>query len=567
MQEPTVQREPAALVKSKRTIVRLFIPAALIVAAVVAIALFNPFNFEIGLKKSVAADRKSVAVLPFTNMSGNKEDEFFSDGVTEDIIAQLSTIGDLKVISRTSTMQYKNTGKNLREIARELNVATVLEGSVRRADGQVRIVAQLIDAASDKHLWARTYDKELTQIFAIQSDVARQIASALMAELSEREKDQLAKQPTGNIDAYAYYLKGREYYCRYTRKDNENAILLFKKALGLDPDYALAYAGLGDAHCQRASKFGFPGSWIDSSIMVSNKAISLDPTSAEAYKALGLGYQNKGWLKRSLETYHKAVELNPNYDPAVANIGYVNGMLGNIDEAWRWHKRSLELNPMLPFTYVGVASVFMYLGEHAASTEWLNKALALQPDLGSALEWLAWVSLARGDYQECIARAKKILSSDPDDIRGLTLLGWAEVRSGDSPHAEESFARAVAIDSAQGTLIGLGYVYWHTGRRDEARTVFARGLELGREEVAKGNEAPAVMYDLALINAIQGKKAEACDWLQKAINAGWRMYWLADLDPTLENLRGDDRFKKMMGDLKVRVDQMRKRIEEMEKNS
>jgi len=556
---------PARRARPKRALAKYLVPAAIVAAAVILVVLINPFDLQIGLKKTSAQDRKSVAVLPFTNMSGDKEDEFFSDGVTEDIIAQLSNIGDLKVISRTSTMQYKNTTKNIREIARELNVATILEGSVRRADSQVRIVAQLIDATSDKHIWAQTYDKELTQIFAIQSDVARQIASALEAELSPREKERLAKQPTGNIDAYAYYLKGREYYSRYGKQENENAIELFKKALELDPGYALAYAGLGDAYSQRASKFGFQQDWVDSSIAVGSKAISLDPTLAEGYKALGLAYQYKGWLKRSLETYRKAVELNPDYEPAVANIGWVNGMLGNFDEALRWHKRALALSPMVAFSYVGVGSAYLDLGDYSLATEWFNKALALQPDLQYAQWFLALASLAQRQYKQSIGRVESILASDPDNIMSLGLMGDAEVLLGDYPRAEECFARTVAIDSVYGNSIGLGYVYWKTGRQKEAQKMFARSLEVHRKQLTQGDEGSNVPYDMAAIYAIQGDKTEAYEWLQKAIDAGWRYYRSAEVDPTLENLRGDDRFKKMMADVKAKVDEMRKRVEEMDK--
>ncbi len=568
---PTAE-EPAVAPSPRRNSLRFIVPAAIVGIAVVLIILLNPFNFQVSQRKTVAADRKSVAVLPFTNMSGDKEDEFFSDGVTEDIIAQLSNIGELTVISRTSTMQYKNTTKNIREIAKELDVATILEGSVRRADNEVRIVAQLIDAASDRHLWSHTYDKELTQVFAIQSDVARQIASALEAELSPREEERLTKQPTGNIDAYSYYLKGREYYTRYGKSDNEHAIEFFKKALELDPDYALAYAGLGDAYAQRMAQFNFPQAWLDSSIAMSNKAISLDPTLAEGYKALGLAYQYKGWLRRSLETYRKAVGLNPNYYPAVANIGWVNGMLGNFDEAMRWHKRGLALSPLVAFTYVGPGSVYLSMGDYAAAEEWGNKALALQPDLESAQTFLAWVFLAKGEYQRFIEQCEKLLASDPNSIPVLLMMGGVATTLGDYRRAEEYLARAVAMDSVtywavpwSARATGLGYVYWKTGRQDDARKMFARSVEFDQKQLAQGSEDSGVMYDLAAVNAIQGDKAEAYDWLQKAIDAGWRSYGFAELDPTLENLHGDDKFKKMMADVKAKVDEMRRRVEEMEK--
>jgi TolB-like protein/Tfp pilus assembly protein PilF/predicted Ser/Thr protein kinase len=554
---------PAAA-KRRGNLLRILVPTIIVAAVVILVILLNPFNFQIGLKKTAAEDRKSVAVLPFTNMSGSKEDEFFSDGITEDIITQLTNIGELKVISRTSVMQYKNTNKNLREIARELGVATVLEGSVRRAGNQVRIVAQLIDATNDEHLWAQTYDKEMTQIFAIQSDVARQIASALKAKLSPREEELLEKKPTDNLDAYSYYLKGREYYYRYTKRDNENAVELFKKALELDPNYALAYAGLGDAYGQGVEKWGFADAWVDSAIAVSNKAIAIDPHLAEGYKALGLAYGAKGWGRKALEADEKAVEINPNYHPALGNIGYQNMGLGRYDEALKWMKKSLAANPMIPYSYVGVGMAYVALADYPRAIEWYNKALDLQPDLIDALFGLGLVAMAQGEYQQCLEQARKISSLQPDNVIGLGMAGNAEVLLGNYEEAENYFNKAMAIDTMS-ECTSLGYVYWKTGRKEEARRMFERSRAIDEKLIENGKEYYGPRYDMAEIEAVLGNKEEAYNWLQKAVDAGWLAYRPMELDPLLENLRGDDRFKRMMADLKTRVDEMRKRAEEMER--
>jgi TolB-like protein/Tfp pilus assembly protein PilF len=500
-------------------------------------------------------------------MSGDKEDEFFSDGITEDIIAQLSNVAELKVISRTSVMQYKNTSKNMREIARELDVATVLEGSVRRAGNQVRVVAQLIDASTDKHVWAQTYDKEMTQIFAIQSDIARQIASALEAKLSPREEKLIEKKSTENLDAYAYYLKGREYYYRYTREDNENAIDLFKKALALDPDYALAYAGLGDAYGQRAGMlrgFGFSRSWTDSSIAASSKAIAIDPNLAEGYKALGLGYSQKGWLRKALEANEKALEINPNYHPALGNMGYGNISLGNYDEALKWIRKSLAADPMVANSYLGLGFVYLNLRDFARARESCNKALSLQPDLLRAEAALGWVDMAQGEYRQSLDRARKILSAQPDFVMALHLAGMTEFNLENYPEAERYGNKLMAIDSSYAS-IGLASVYWKTGRKGEARRLFAWSLARNEKELAAGNEDADIPFEMAAINAALGKKEEAYRWLQRAIDAGWRGYSWAERDPLLESIRGEERFKRMMADVKAQVDEMRKRVEEMDK--
>lgn len=461
-------------------------------------------------------------------------------------------------------MQYKNTSKNLRDIARELNVANVLEGSVRRAGNQVRIVAQLIDATSDRHVWAHTYDKELTEVFAIQSDVAQQIASALKAELSPREKDQLAKQPTENLDAYSYYLKGREYYYRYTKEGNENAIELFKKALDLDPRYALAYAGLGDAYGQRVDMWGFPRAWLDSSIAVSERAISLDPDLAEGYKALGLAYSTKGWNRKALDACRKAVEINPNYHPAVGNIGYMKMGLGEFDEALPFLKKCVALEPMIPHSYTGVGAVYFFVCDYEKAEEWIHKALELQPDLVIGEWMLGMEDIVRGEYQKALEKARKILSTQPNDPSGLSLAALAELASANYGESEQYLDKVMAIDSTRG-FSELGYVYWKTGRQHEARDMFTRALKRDEKELELGNESYDVPYDMAEIKAVLGNKAEAYKWLQKAIDSGWRMYYVAEANPSFESLRGEDRFKRMMADVKAKVDEMRKRIDEMDK--
>jgi len=237
-----------------------------------------------------SAERKSIAVLPFKNMVPDPENEWFSDGITEDIITQLSKIGDLKVISRTSIMLYKDSKKNLREIGEELGVATILEGSVRRADNRVRIVSQLVDARTDGHIWAETYDREMKDIFDIQSDVAQKIAMALKAKLSPEEKQRIEQKPTDNLEAYDYYLQGREYAERsYEKKDLEISIELFEKAVRADPNFAEAYASLAVQHC-RMHWYGFDRSpeRLARAKEAIDKALSLKPHEPWVRAANGL---------------------------------------------------------------------------------------------------------------------------------------------------------------------------------------------------------------------------------------------------------------------------------------
>ncbi len=501
-----------------------------------------------------AATAKSIAVLPFENMSDSKEDEYFSDGITEDIITQLSKIADLQVISRTSVMKYKNTNMNLREIGRELNVATVLEGSVRRAGERVRIVGQLIDAGSDKHLWADTYDREMKDIFAIQSDVAQEIASALKAKLSLQEKQRIEKKATENPDAYAYYLRGREYYNHYTKEDNERAIELFKMAIALDGRYALAYAGLGDAYAQRVQRFGFSPDWIDSSTAASITARSIDPNIAEPYKALGVVYYQRGELHKALEQYQQAVAINPNYAPAVANLGSIYWTLGKYDEALPWMRKNVVLNPTRAYGFSSLGLVYQGLVEDSTAEECFKVAMDLQPDLGIAHANLAGLYLLEGKYDQARAYIREALLQLPNDRDVANAAGDIELLTGDIAGAREHY-------DSTGSPTELGYTYWKTGREKDGVGIFEENQKQDEQQFRQGTENFRPAYDLARINAIQGHTQAALQWLQKAIDNGWRDYRWSQRDPLLENIHNDERFKHMMDQLKSEIGEMRKKVE------
>jgi len=538
--------------------------AGIVVLALLAWYFFTP-------PKTASTSRKSIAVLPFTNLSANKDDEYFSDGITEDILTQVSKIGDLRVISRTSIMQYKGTKKSIQEIANELNVETILEGSVRRAGNHVRIVAQLIDARNDEHLWSETYDKEYAQIFAIQSDVAQKIAAALKAKLSPAEKERIEKKPTNNLTAYEYYLKGRDYYYRYQKQANENAIDLFEKALELDPNYALAYAGLGDAYAQRYGRFSFAASWLDSALAMSNKAIALDPNSAEAYKALGTVYAYKGWLNKALEVFLQAVERNPNYLPAVSNIGIFYLNTGTFDEALRWSKKVVILDPTDAYNYFIVGNIYRHLDKPAEAEQWLVKAVELQPDFGDTYHNLALLYLGQGKNQQAMAQIQKLLAPDPNDIRNLDWAGEIAEQAGNFTEAKLYFQRSMTnntsfeTDPFTSSGIGLGHILWQEGKQKEARKLLNLTFAPRQKQIEEGNNDAFFLYYCAAIHAIQNNKKEAYTWLQKAIEAGWRNYRTTLRDAWFENLRNDGQFKQMMAQMKAKVDEMRKRVEEMEK--
>jgi len=521
-----------------------------------------------GSGRAAADGRKSIAVLPFQNLSPDPENAFFADGMTEDILAQVSNIKDLKVIARTSVMRYKDTQKPIREIASELGVATVLEGSVRRAGNRVRIVSQLIDGVTEEHLWAETYDRDLEDVFDIQSQVAQHIAASLQAKLSAAEKERIEQRPTKSLEAYDLYLEGRELYYRYHKEDNERSIEHFQKALHLDPNFALAHSGLADAYAQRAVRFGFPPTWLDSSIEASQKALSLAPQLAEGYKALGLTYLAKGRLREGLEANRRAEDLKPSFSSAVANLGGSLLYLGRFDEALTWLRGSAEIDPSSAVIWgEALGSTYAALGDDLRAEGAFRRALEIQPELGTLHQALIGFHLSRGRKREALEHARNRAVAASGEPFLLVAAASAERAAGQPARARELLEQALPAVQGQRNPelpeghveISLAYLHLLAGRRKDAERLLEASLEADRRHLAAGNEHWAVPLDMACVHALRDEKDEAFRWLDKAIESGWRGYPQASWSPLLDPLRGDERFRKMMARLDAQVAEMRRR--------
>ncbi|MCK6562089.1 protein kinase [candidate division KSB1 bacterium] len=537
------QRSLAGSAQPPRKLAYLYGAGVVVLALLVGYVVFIP--------KTPTIDRKSIAVLPFSNLSESKEDEYFSDGITEDVITQLTKIADLKVISRTSVMQYKGVDKNIPDIGKKLDVATVLEGSVRRAGNQVRIAAQLIDTHDEGLLWAETYDKEMADIFVIQSEIAVQIAMALKVKLSSPEKKQIEKKPTGNITAYDYYLKGREYYYRHYREAYEMAGGFFVKALELDSTFALAYAGLADVCAQRES--------ADSAITLSRRAIAMDARLPEAYRSLGLAYYYKGWMQKSLEASLHAIRLNANHFPAIVNVGWVL-IETNPVEALPWFKKAFMLDPTTATSASAIGTAYMVLGDEANAEKWFKQSIEIAPDYWRNYLKL-WQLYSRGGrYDAAKEIEQKLLANAPNYLQAT---GLSYLLDHNYVQAKEYYEKTVSIDPKFRSL-DLAYFYKKTGKEGEAQKIFDLFTKRCQANIERGNERYWPRYDMARISAALNRKAEAYEWLQKAIDAGWIEYRWGMTDPLLENLHNDKRFRQMMAHVKAKVDQMRQQVEMME---
>jgi eukaryotic-like serine/threonine-protein kinase len=529
--------------------------AVLIVAGVVAAR----FAFH----SSSPPDARIIAVLPFENLGGNAEEDYFTDGITEDINTQLSAIGELTVLSRSAVRRYKNSSQSLREIAAELGVGSIVTGSIRRADGKIRISARLVDPRTERQIWSERYDREMKDIFSIQSDVAKRIADALLVQLHPEVAHRIETSPTASLTAYDYFLKGRGYYLQYNRQSNETAIQMFRKALELDPNYALAYTGLGNAYAQRTNAFGMGSEWVDSSIVVSQKALRINPGLAAAHKAAGLGYFVKGWLHRALQSTQTAVELDPNSAEAIANVAGILLSVGRCDEALPWARSAVTRNPGSAFYYSSVGTTLLALTEDGAAQQWFNKALGVQPDFAIAMAGIGYLHLNHGDAAKAKASAERIISGDPTQFFGLHLAGDAELALENLDKARAYYQRLLPASpmadyySGKRPSTSIAYILWRQGKADSARVMIEESLRLDAQELKAGNEWPDVRYNSAAAYAVLGDTDRALEQLEQAVKAGWRLYRLGANDPLFESIRGDERFRRIIESVERDVRRMR----------
>ena len=503
----TADRMPAAAQRKKHTWIYI-----VVLGAIVSITLFLLGRYSAisgaprGSEAATGIPQKSIAVLPFDNLSGDPENAYFAEGVQDEILTRLAKVADLKVISRTSTQHFKSVPKNLPEIAKQLNVTNILEGSVQKAKDQVRVNVQLINALTDAHLWAEIYDRKLTDLFAVESDIAKTIADTLQAKLTGTESTAMSNKPTENPEAYELYLKGRFFWNKRTGQDLKTACDYFQQAIAIDPHYATAYAGLAESYILiPLFDAGFPQDYFPKAKAAAERAIELQETSAEAHTALGLllCFSDVNFAQSEKE-FKRAIELNPNY--ATAHHWYGNALLvalGRFDEAINENKRAVELDPL---------------------------SLIINADLGSTF------MLAR-QYDQAIAQLQRTLTLDNKFGYTHWNLGEAFYLRGDTAAAIAEYQKARTLDDDPQIVALLGRAYADTGKKDQA-------LELLRELEARATQQFVRGYLIALVYIGLGDKTKAIDYLEREyqnhdnIDTAW-----IRADPMLDPLRGDPRFE------------------------
>jgi len=462
-------------------------------------------------KLSVPILRKSIAVLPFENLSEDKANAYFADGIQEEILTRLSRIGDLKVISRTSTQRFKSSTEDISQIAKQLGVANILEGTVQKAADHVPVNVQLIDAENDSHLWAERYDRELIDIFAVESDIAAKIAEALQARLSGAERRAISAQPTTNTEAHELYLKGRYFWRNFFAPGYEKVRDYFQQAVELDPSYAPAYAGLSLYYCFGACNGILPPDiWPQAETAV-NKALELDDTLGEAinsYAGVDL-YYKRNWPAAE-RAFHRGAELNPNFADIRHHYGLCLVLFGRADEALRQVERANQLDPFFPGLQLHTGRIYFFLRDYDRARGQFAKMLELHPGYAAAHEYFGDACQMSGMPAEAIIqwRAALALSGEPEQARLL----------------EETFA-ASGLDAA-------------------VRALARKQLGQLQEKTARGEHVPAYHYMMAYMRL--GDTEQTFSWMAKTVEErSWFALQLR-INPLLDPLRNDPRFEALV---------------------
>jgi TolB-like protein len=465
-----------------------------------------------------ATEKKSIVVLPFENMSPDPEQEYFCDGITEEIIADLSKIQSLRVISRTSSMMLKGSKRDMRTIAREVNVQYVLEGSVRKAGNNLRITAQLIDALNDAHLWAEKYSGTMDSVFEIQEEVSGSIVDALELTLSPQEKRKMAEGRIDNTAAYEWYLRATGAASRYTKDSLVEALRYFEHALDVVGADALIYSGMADTY-----------------LRLVNMGVEID--------------QNR---KKAEELANKALGLDPEMPKARALLGQLGiwyaGANVNLQEAARQFKRALAVDPVEPVALLGLGLVYLWAGRISAAAPLVDRILRIEPLDLIALAFQGLRYFYDGNYDRGLEVFRNFYEQDPRYPGSMTLSSWQHLYALSLAYKQRTDEALAIIDEAAATnpdnvQTRLAIILGHALRRDKAgalRELTSHFYEWCRRD-------PTWSHRVACVFGYLNAKDEALDWLENAVNLGHINYPLfAEKDLFLANLRGDPRFEQLM---------------------
>jgi TolB-like protein len=481
-----------------------------IIAAALSVGLFFLGRHALRIQEAglAGASAKSIAVLPFANLSGNPENAYFAAGIQDEIITRLAKIGQLKVVSCLTTQRFKSAPDDLPAIAKQLGVANVLQGSVQRSADAVRVNVQLVSAEPETRLWADTFDRKLTDVFQIESDIAKTIADKLQAKLSGSEQRAISVEPTADLEAHELYLKGRYLWNRRTAENLKKALNYFQQAADKDSNYALAYAGIADT-CALFPVYGAgsPQEYLPRAKAAAEKAVELDDSLAEAHASLGMVRYSYFQGVQSTKEFERAIELNPNYATAHHWYGRLTlVMLGQLDHAMAEVKRAYDLDPVSSIIHADLGGLNVMARRYDEAIEQLRNTIEVDPDFYWAHRFLGMALEMKGDVSAAIAEYNKALELN-DDPTGLAFVAHAQA---------------------------------NIGHPNEAREILTQLTEAAKKRYVQP-------YAFAVVHLALGEKDQALDWLERAAqDRGGSYFNFVKVDPYLDPLRGDPRFEALV---------------------
>jgi adenylate cyclase len=459
-------------------------------------------------KQLVQMDKRRIVVLPLANISSDPRDEYFADGLTEELISSISKISELSITSRTSAMSFKGTRRKVSEIGNELDVGSVLEGSVRKSGSRVRIAVELIDASSDKHLWAETYDREFDDLFSIQSDIARRVADALRVRILPGETRRIEKKPTTSSEAYGLYLKGRYFWNKRTKENILKAIEYFEHAINVDPKFALAYSGIADSYSVLADRQQLP--YIEAYQKQeenASKAVQLDQSSAEAHTSLASALESDYNWDQAEREFKRAIELNPNYATAHHWYGILLNRIGKLDEALLEGSQAQLLDPLSPQIAVSLCFCYDAMKKYDLAESLARKVLEFEPDFLTAHGCLDVVYLHQGKYAEAETEVKALLRLTNGHPWVKTWLATGYAFEGRNEEARTILNEVTALPTE--TYVGaqpIVYAYVGLGQKEKAIELIEREYEMRANwlpELARDPLAASIKLDPRIIKVLK----------------------------------------------------------------
>ncbi len=558
--------------------------SSLIIAVLVGIIILMYFFPQFRQKQISTSDDqnvKSIAIPPFRNLSEDPKQQYFAEGIAEMIRSNLSRVGDLRVTSMRSVMQYRDGEKTVPQIASELDVATVLEGSVLKDEDNVRVIVQLIDAPVDEHLWSETYDRKLTHIFEIQAEIAEKVVSELQAQLTKEENFLIANVTEVNLEAYQYFLSGQNSYNGYLRTEdsdlNDMAISQFQKALQIEPGYAPAWSGLSSAFLVRTS-YGYGDAWLDSSAQAAQKAIELDPKLGDPYLILGRIELAHDDSEKALAHLNQVTSLDPNNSAALYQVGWINIRKKNFKEGILQLIESFRLNPTSDTPehqnfYGNLAFLYYAAGMFEMAEELIRKQISLYPraEHYELLDFTLWRQGKWDESKQAIKNIRRDIESNPNpNLYHFCFLGLHYWLLGHIEEAEMFYTKILQMlreDYEESYVFDrvfrfrLADIWLKHGKEEQAIELLKENLRILEQKLKAG--FPYAEWDIAHVHLLLGDKEECYRWIDKIpydgiISQGLRV------DPSFDEIRGEPRFQAKLAEFAKEDEKIRNTLQEIE---